>query len=68
MYTVETELLMGEIAESATRISHLVGAASQYSQLDRAPYQVADVHEITPLEILGSQVLPQVQGLAAPSR
>ncbi|MFF0186456.1 ATP-binding protein [Streptomyces sp. NPDC005244] len=45
-YTVETELLMNEIEDSATRISHLVDAAKQYSQMDRAPYQVADVHEL----------------------
>ncbi len=45
-YTVETELLMTEIEDSTTRISHLVGAAKQYSQLDRAPYQVVDVHEL----------------------
>ncbi|PZG07739.1 histidine kinase [Micromonospora craterilacus] len=45
-YTVETELLMREIADAATRISNLVGAAKQYSQLDRAPYQVVDVHEL----------------------
>jgi len=45
-YTVETELLMNEIEDSVTRISTLVGAAKQYSQLDRAPYQVVDVHEL----------------------
>jgi signal transduction histidine kinase len=45
-YTVETELLMNEIADSTTRISSLVDAAKQYSQLDRAPYQIADVHEL----------------------
>ncbi|MET7482123.1 ATP-binding protein [Streptomyces sp. NPDC005538] len=45
-YTVETELLMTEIEDSTTRVSNLVGAAKQYSQLDRAPYQVADVHEL----------------------
>ncbi|WP_327406403.1 ATP-binding protein [Streptomyces sp. NBC_01288] len=45
-YTVETELLMSEIEDSTTRVSNLVGAAKQYSQLDRAPYQVADVHEL----------------------
>jgi signal transduction histidine kinase len=45
-YTVETELLMNEIEDSTTRISHLVDAAKQYSQMDRAPYQVADVHEL----------------------
>ena len=45
-YTVETELLMNEIEDSTNRISVLVGAARQYSQLDRAPYRVIDVHEL----------------------
>ncbi|WP_428933888.1 ATP-binding protein [Streptomyces sp. ACT015] len=45
-YTVETELLMNEIEDSTTRVSRLVDAAKQYSQLDRAPYQHADVHEL----------------------
>ncbi|MFB8181404.1 ATP-binding protein [Streptomyces sp. NPDC055966] len=45
-YTIETELLMNEIEDSTTRISHLVDAAKQYSQLDRAPYRVVDVHEL----------------------
>ncbi|RKS09118.1 cyclic nucleotide-binding protein [Nocardiopsis sp. Huas11] len=45
-YTVETELLMNEIEDSTTRISHLVDVAKQYSQLDRAPFQVVDVHEL----------------------
>ncbi|MFC7916799.1 ATP-binding protein [Streptomyces sp. NPDC057386] len=45
-YTVETELLMDEIEDSTARVSHLVDAAKQYSQLDRAPYQIADVHDL----------------------
>ncbi|MFI5973222.1 ATP-binding protein [Streptomyces sp. NPDC051452] len=45
-YTVETELLMNEIEDSTTRISHLVDAAKQYSQLDRAPFREVDVHEL----------------------
>ncbi|NMN98062.1 ATP-binding protein [Antrihabitans stalactiti] len=45
-YTIETELLMNEIADSTKRISELVGAAKQYSQMDRAPFQVVDVHEL----------------------
>ena len=45
-YSVETELLMNEIEDSTTRISTLVGAARQYSQLDRAPFQVVDVHDL----------------------
>ncbi len=45
-YTLETELLMNEIEDSTTRISTLVTAAKQYSQVDSAPYQVIDVHEL----------------------
>ncbi|MFY1634789.1 sensor histidine kinase [Solwaraspora sp. WMMB335] len=45
-YTVETELLLGEIDDAVGRISGLVGAAKQYSQLDRAPHQTVDVHEL----------------------
>jgi signal transduction histidine kinase len=44
-YTLETELLIGEIEEAAVRISSLVGAAKQYSQMDRAPHQDIDVHD-----------------------
>jgi signal transduction histidine kinase len=45
-YTVETELLMNEIQDATTRVSTLVGAAKQYSQMDRAPFQTVDVHEL----------------------
>jgi signal transduction histidine kinase len=45
-YTLETELLMNEIEDSTSRISTLVAAAKQYSQMDRAPHQVLDVHEL----------------------
>jgi signal transduction histidine kinase len=45
-YTIDTELLMGEIDDAVTRISGLVAAAKQYSQLDRAPHQTVDVHEL----------------------
>jgi len=79
-YTVETELLMNEIEDSTTRISALVGAAKQYSQLDRAPYQVVDVHELldSTLMMLGAKIgkgitvvkdydrsLPQIPAYAA---
>jgi signal transduction histidine kinase len=45
-YTIETELLMNQIAEASKRISALLAGAKQYSQMDRAPYQVSDVHEL----------------------
>jgi signal transduction histidine kinase len=57
-YTVETEQLMNEIEDSTGRISTLVAAAKQYSQLDRAPYQVVDVHELldSTLLTLGAKI------------
>ena len=63
-YTVETELLMNEIEDSTTRISTLVGAAKQYSQLDRAPYQVVDVHELldSTLLMLAGKIPPGHHG------
>ncbi|WP_328890887.1 ATP-binding protein [Streptomyces sp. NBC_00316] len=45
-YTIDAELLMGEIDDAVTRISGLVGAAQQYAQLDRAPQQTVDVHTL----------------------
>jgi signal transduction histidine kinase len=44
-YTVETESLLREITDSTNRITALVAAAKQYSQLDRAPFQWINVHE-----------------------
>jgi signal transduction histidine kinase len=57
-YTVETELLMNEIEDATTRVSTLVGAARQYSQLDRAPFQVVDVHDLltSTLMMLGAKI------------
>lgn len=45
-YTIDNELLMNQIAEASKRISALLAGAKQYSQMDRAPYQNADVHEL----------------------
>lgn len=45
-YTIDTELLMNQIGEASKRISALLAGAKQYSQMDRAPYQSADVHEL----------------------
>ena len=61
-YTIESELLMNEIADSVNRISSLVDAARQYSQLDRAPYQVVDVHELldSTLLMLGGKIGPGI--------
>ena len=63
-YTVETELLMNEIEDSTTRVSTLVGAAKQYSQLDRAPFSVIDVHELldSTLLMLAGKIPPGIPG------
>ena len=45
-YTIETELLMNQIAEASKRISALLAGAKQYSQMDRAEYQSADIHDL----------------------
>ncbi|WP_026425957.1 ATP-binding protein [Actinokineospora inagensis] len=57
-YTVETETLMNEIEDATTRMSTLVGAAKQYSQMDRAPFQVVDVHDLldSTLVMLGGKI------------
>lgn len=44
--TAETELLLTEVTDATKRISTLVDQAKQYSQLDRAPLGIADVHEL----------------------
>jgi signal transduction histidine kinase len=61
--TVETELLLNEIEDATTRISVLVGAAKQYSQLDRAPYRVVDVHELldSTLVMLSGKIPPGIR-------
>ncbi|MTD17215.1 histidine kinase [Nakamurella sp. YIM 132087] len=62
-YTVETEQLMDEIADATTRISTLVDSAKQYSQMDRAPFQVVDVHQLldSTLVMLGKKIGSGVQ-------
>jgi signal transduction histidine kinase len=43
--TCEASSLLEEVAEAAGRISALIGAAKQYSQMDRSPLQQLDVHD-----------------------
>ncbi|OLB67465.1 MAG: histidine kinase, partial [Actinobacteria bacterium 13_2_20CM_2_72_6] len=44
-YALETEQLMTDIEDAGNRVSTLVSAAKQYSQLDRASHQWIDVHD-----------------------
>jgi signal transduction histidine kinase len=43
--TCDAESLLDEVGEASARISALIGAARQYSQMDRAPLQQVDVHD-----------------------
>jgi signal transduction histidine kinase len=43
--TCEAESLLEEVGEASARISALIGAAKQYSQMDRSPLQQVDVHD-----------------------
>jgi signal transduction histidine kinase len=45
-YTIDTELRMNEIADASERISGLLAGAKKYSQMDRAEYQVVNIHEL----------------------
>ncbi|MFE1265724.1 ATP-binding protein [Streptomyces albogriseolus] len=62
-HTVDAELLVGEIEEAANRISRLVDAAKQYTRLDRAPYEVTDVHALldSTLLVLSAKIGAGVQ-------
>ena len=61
-YTVDTELLMKEIIDSTTRISTLLEAAKQYSQMDRSPHQTADLRDLldSTLIMLGGKIPPGI--------
>lgn len=62
-YTVETETLLNDIIDATERVSTLVGAAKQYSQLDRAPHQWIDVHEglDSTIVMLGHKIGPGIE-------
>ena len=61
-YTVEAEALLVEIADSTSRISALVDAAKQYSQMDRTPHQPTDLHAglDATLVMLGGKIKPGI--------
>jgi signal transduction histidine kinase len=61
-YAVETETLLVEIADSAGRISSLVEAAKQYSQMDRTPHQPTDLRAglDATLVMLGGKIAPGI--------
>jgi signal transduction histidine kinase len=56
--TIDGELLLNQISEASKRISALVADAKQYSQMDRAQFQVTDIHEglVSTLVMMGSRL------------
>jgi signal transduction histidine kinase len=59
-YTIDAELMMNQIAEASQRISALVAGTKQYSQMDRAPYQSANLRDLlkSTLMMFGDKVGP----------
>jgi signal transduction histidine kinase len=60
---LETESLLDEITDSVNRVSTILDSARQYTQMDRAPNQRADVHELldATLTILKHKFGPNVE-------
>jgi len=56
---------MNQIAEASKRISALLAGAKQYSQMDRAPYQSTDVHELlhSTLMMFGDRIGKEGKGV-----
>jgi signal transduction histidine kinase len=61
--TVETEQVMDEIDHALVRISALVDAARQYTQMDRAPQQEVDVRDLlkSTLVMMSGKIPPGVR-------
>jgi signal transduction histidine kinase len=64
-YTVENELSVKRIIEASKRISALLAGTKQYSQMDRAPYQNADIHELlhSTLMMFGDRIAKDGKGV-----
>ncbi|MEV0165643.1 histidine kinase/DNA gyrase B/HSP90-like ATPase [Nonomuraea fuscirosea] len=43
---IEISQMLNEVTEATERITTLIRSAKQYSQMDRAPFQQVDVHEL----------------------
>ncbi|MFI7125592.1 ATP-binding protein [Nonomuraea sp. NPDC050153] len=43
---IEISQMLNEVTEATERITSLISSAKQYSQMDRAPFQQADVHDL----------------------
>ena len=45
-YSIDMLLAVSRITEASKRISNLLAGSKQYSQMDRAPYQAANIHDL----------------------
>ncbi|MEV0233632.1 ATP-binding protein [Nonomuraea sp. NPDC050786] len=43
---IEISQMLSEVTEATERITSLINSAKQYSQMDRAPFQQVDVHDL----------------------
>ncbi|TDD11407.1 cyclic nucleotide-binding domain-containing protein [Nonomuraea deserti] len=43
---IEISQMLNEVTEATERITSLIRSAKQYSQMDRAPFQMVDVHDL----------------------
>ncbi|TDB99892.1 cyclic nucleotide-binding domain-containing protein [Nonomuraea longispora] len=43
---IEISQMLSEVTEATERITSLIRSAKQYSQMDRAPFQLVDVHDL----------------------
>ncbi|MEO3883822.1 ATP-binding protein [Nonomuraea sp. B5E05] len=43
---IEISQMLSEVTEATERITSLIRSAKQYSQMDRAPFQMVDVHDL----------------------
>ncbi|MEU6999087.1 ATP-binding protein [Nonomuraea sp. NPDC046570] len=58
----EISQMLGEVTEATERITSLLASAKQYSQMDRAPFQVCDLHELleSTLAIFRGKISPGI--------
>ncbi|MEU0570496.1 ATP-binding protein [Nonomuraea sp. NPDC005983] len=59
---IEISQMLGEVTEATERITSLIRSAKQYSQMDRAPFQICDVHDLldSTLAIFRGKIPPSI--------
>ncbi|GGT31633.1 ATP-binding protein [Nonomuraea spiralis] len=59
---IEISQMLNEVTEATERITSLIRSAKQYSQMDRAPFQMIDVHDLldSTIAIFRGKIAPGV--------